>query len=54
MIAILFLHEVPLRRTIDVEETAPAALHETETGATGADTVRLRRGAVLGGLWQPE
>ncbi|GAA4885497.1 MDR family MFS transporter [Actinomycetospora straminea] len=48
LIAILFLHEVPLRRTIDVEEIAPAARHEAGTGATGADTVRLRRPALRG------
>ncbi|MDD7964191.1 MFS transporter [Actinomycetospora lemnae] len=51
LIAILFLHEVPLRRTIDVEETAPAALPGTETAATGAigaDTVRRHRPALRG------
>ncbi|MEJ2890465.1 MFS transporter [Actinomycetospora aeridis] len=51
LIAILFLREVPLRHTIDIEETEPPALPavtETETGATGADTVRLRRPTLRG------
>jgi hypothetical protein len=49
LIAILFLREVPLRHTIDIEETpALPAVTETETGATGADTVRLRRPTLRG------
>ncbi|MFC5141294.1 MDR family MFS transporter [Actinomycetospora rhizophila] len=49
LVAILFLREVPLRHTIDLEETpALPALTETETGATGADTVRLRRPSLRG------
>ncbi|TDQ65772.1 EmrB/QacA subfamily drug resistance transporter [Actinomycetospora succinea] len=44
LVAIVFLREVPLRHTIDIESTVT----ETETGATGADTVRLRRPTLRG------